>query len=55
MRGAVLEGQDEYAGLTAIMHDDEGTMGTDPDINGVGVIFEGEMPPMPDPVEPAAE
>ena len=48
----VLEGQGEYTGLTAIVDYDEERMG-EGDINGVGVIFDFGMPPMPDPIEPA--
>ena len=48
----VLEGEGEYTGLTAIVDYDEERMG-EGDINGVGVIFDFGMPPMPDPIEPA--
>ena len=59
----VLEGQGDYAGLTAISDYDEEKMGEgdiirklgEGDINGVGVIFDFGMPPMPDPIEPLTD
>ena len=50
----VLEGQGDYAGLTAVRHFDEERMG-EGDINGEGVIFDFGMPPMPDPIELSTE
>jgi hypothetical protein len=50
----VLEGQGEYTGLTAIVDYDEERMG-EGDINGVGIIFDFGMPPMPDPIDPMSE
>jgi hypothetical protein len=59
----VLEGQGDYAGLTAISDYDEEKMGEgdiirklgEGDIDGVGSIFDFGMPPMPDPIEPSTE
>ena len=50
----MLEGQGDYAGLMAFVDYDEEKMG-EGDINGVGVIFDFGMPPMPDPIEPSTE
>ena len=40
----VLEGQGGYAGLTAYMIRDEEEMADDPDLDGVGSIFDFELP-----------
>jgi hypothetical protein len=40
----VLEGQDSYAGLTAYLVHDEEKMADDPDIDGVGTIFDFALP-----------
>lgn len=51
----VLEGQGDYAGLTAIRHIDEEKMEAMPDVDAMGVIFDFGVPPQPEAVAPPAE
>jgi hypothetical protein len=50
----VLEGQGDYAGLTAILDTGQAFL-EDPDRDGQGVVFEGDVPPMPELPEPTTE